>query len=40
LAEIQGFNGILGDFSFDEEGDVVMDPTVLIIEDGAFKTFE
>ncbi|PWW25450.1 branched-chain amino acid transport system substrate-binding protein [Cytobacillus oceanisediminis] len=40
LAEVQGFNGILGEFSFDEEGDVVMDPTVLVIEDGSFKVFE
>jgi branched-chain amino acid transport system substrate-binding protein len=40
LAEISGFNGILGEFSFDEEGDVVMNPTVLTIEDGAFKVFE
>ncbi|MFE8700701.1 ABC transporter substrate-binding protein [Cytobacillus sp. FJAT-54145] len=40
LAGISGFNGILGNFSFDEEGDVVMDPTVLVIKDGAFKVLE
>lgn len=40
LAEVKDFKGILGNFSFDEEGDVVMDPTVLVIEDGAFKIFE
>jgi len=40
LAEIKGLEGILGEFSFDEEGDVIMDPTVLIIEDGKFVVFE
>ena len=40
LAEVKDFKGILGNFSFDEEGDVVMDPTVLVIEEGAFKIFE
>ncbi len=39
LAEVK-ITGILGDFAFDEEGDVIMDPTVLVIEDGAFKVFE
>jgi branched-chain amino acid transport system substrate-binding protein len=40
LAQVKDFNGILGNFSFDEEGDVVMEPTVLIIEEGQFKVFE
>lgn len=40
LAETKDFQGILGSFSFDKEGDVVMDPTVLVIEDGKFKVFE
>jgi branched-chain amino acid transport system substrate-binding protein len=40
LAEISNFEGILGSFSFDEEGDVVMEPTVLIIKDGEFQVFE
>lgn len=40
LAEIRNFEGILGNFSFDEEGDVVMDPTVLIIEGGKFVEFQ
>jgi branched-chain amino acid transport system substrate-binding protein len=40
LAETQNFEGILGSVSFDEEGDVVMDPTVLIIKDGKFQVFE
>lgn len=39
LAEVK-INGILGDFAFDSEGDVIMEPTVLVIEDGAFKVFE
>ncbi|MBY0096012.1 ABC transporter substrate-binding protein [Mesobacillus maritimus] len=39
LAEVE-ISGILGDFAFDDEGDVIMDPTVLVIEDGAFKVFK
>jgi branched-chain amino acid transport system substrate-binding protein len=40
LAEIQGFQGILGEMSFDADGDIVMDPTVLVIKDGKFQIFE
>jgi len=40
LAEIKDLDGLLGKFSFDKDGDVVMDPTVLIIEDGKFQLFE
>ncbi|WP_019414092.1 ABC transporter substrate-binding protein [Paenisporosarcina sp. TG20] len=40
LAEIKDLDGVLGKFSFDEEGDVVMDPTVLVIKDGKFQLFE
>ncbi|MEH7123224.1 ABC transporter substrate-binding protein [Bacillus sp. JJ1532] len=40
LLEIKDLEGILGKFSFDEDGDVVMEPTVLIIEDKKFKIFE
>ncbi|MBS4189575.1 ABC transporter substrate-binding protein [Bacillus sp. FJAT-49705] len=40
LLEIKDLEGILGKFSFDKDGDVVMDPTVLIIKDGKFKVFE
>lgn len=40
LAEINGFEGILGAFSFDEEGDVEMTPTVITIKDGKFQLFE
>jgi branched-chain amino acid transport system substrate-binding protein len=40
LADIKGFEGILGNFSFDGDGDVVMDPVVLIIKDGQFQLFE
>lgn len=40
LAKIKDFPGILGKFSFDKDGDVVMDPTVLIIKDGKFQIFE
>jgi branched-chain amino acid transport system substrate-binding protein len=40
LAGIQNFEGVLGTFSFDAEGDVVMEPTVLVIKDGKFQLFE
>ncbi|MCM3568492.1 ABC transporter substrate-binding protein [Neobacillus mesonae] len=40
LAKTKDFPGILGNFSFDKDGDVVMDPTVLIIKDGKFQQFE
>lgn len=40
LAEIKDFPGILGNMSFDEVGDIVMEPTVLVINDGEFKLFE
>ncbi|MGM9929444.1 MAG: ABC transporter substrate-binding protein [Bacillus sp. (in: firmicutes)] len=40
LAETKDFEGILGNFSFDEEGDVVMDPKVVEIKDGKFVEFE
>lgn len=40
LAEIKGFQGVLGDFSFDKDGDVKMDPTVITIKDGKFRLFE
>ncbi|MBU8878431.1 ABC transporter substrate-binding protein [Bacillus sp. FJAT-29790] len=40
LSEIKDLEGILGSFSFDKDGDVVMDPTVLIIKDGKFQPFE
>lgn len=40
LLEIKDFEGILGKFSFDKDGDVVMEPTVLIIDEGKFKIFE
>ncbi|MBT2682304.1 ABC transporter substrate-binding protein [Bacillus sp. ISL-37] len=40
LAKTKDFQGILGSFSFDKDGDVVMEPTVLIIDEGKFKVFE
>ncbi|GIN92326.1 ethanolamine utilization protein EutJ [Siminovitchia terrae] len=40
LAEIKDFEGVLGTMSFDKDGDIVMEPTVLIVEDGKFKEFE
>ncbi|SOC36583.1 ABC transporter substrate-binding protein [Ureibacillus acetophenoni] len=40
LAETKDLEGILGKFSFDEVGDVIMDVTVLEIKDGKFIEFE
>ena len=40
LAETKDYEGILGKFSFDKEGDVVMDPTVVEIKDGKFVEFK
>lgn len=40
LAKTKDFEGILGNFSFDEEGDVLMDPTVLVIEGEKFVEFK
>ncbi|USK59291.1 ABC transporter substrate-binding protein [Peribacillus asahii] len=40
LAEIKDFEGILGSFSFDKDGDVEMEPTVITIKDGKFQLFE
>jgi branched-chain amino acid transport system substrate-binding protein len=40
LAETSGFQGILGEMSFDQDGDIVMEPTVLTIKDGKFQLFE
>ncbi|ARF13772.1 ABC transporter substrate-binding protein [Sporosarcina ureae] len=40
LAEIKDFEGVLGNMSFDEEGDIIMEPTVLIIEDDEYVVFE
>ena len=40
LAEIRDFDTILGPFSFNEVGDAVYDPIVLIVKDGEFEVFE
>jgi branched-chain amino acid transport system substrate-binding protein len=40
LANIRDFDTVLGKFSFDDVGDAVYDPVVLIIENGEFKIFE
>ncbi|MYB95537.1 ABC transporter substrate-binding protein [Candidatus Poribacteria bacterium] len=40
LAEIRDFETILGPFSFNEVGDAVYDPIVLIVKDGEFEIFE
>ena len=40
LADIQGFDTILGTFAFNADGDAVYDPIVLIVKDGKFEIFE
>ncbi len=40
LLNLEGFEGILGEVSFDDEGDIVMDPTVLTIENEEYIVFE
>jgi len=39
LAATRNFQGVLGNFSFDAERDVVMAPSVLIVKDGKFAIF-
>ena len=39
LAATRNFQGVLGNFSFDAERDVVMAPNVLIVKDGKFTIF-
>jgi len=39
LAATKDFQGVLGNFSFDAERDVVMAPNVLIVKDGKFTIF-
>ncbi len=40
LAQTMGFSTILGDFSFDPNGEAVYDSVVLIVEDGELQVFE
>lgn len=40
LADTMDFDTILGKFSFDEVGDAVYDPQILIVKEGAFAVFE
>jgi branched-chain amino acid transport system substrate-binding protein len=40
LAGIRDFDGVLGRFSFTEDGDVSMDPSVLVVRDGKFQLFQ
>ncbi len=40
LANISNFDTILGKFSFDENGDAVYDPKILIVKDGKLELFE
>ena len=39
LADIKDFDTVLGKFSFDDVGDAVYDPIVLIVKDGQFEVF-
>lgn len=40
LANISSFDTILGKFSFDENGDAIYDPKILIVKDGKLVLFE
>ena len=40
LAETEGFDTVLGSFSFDAVGDPVYDPVMLIVRDGGLEPFE
>ncbi len=40
LAETEGFDTVLGSFSFDAVGDPVYDPVTLIVENGVLEAFE
>ena len=40
LANISNLDTIFGDFSFNEVGDAVYDPIVLVVENGELKIFE
>ena len=40
LAEIRDFDTILGPFSFNDVGDAIYNPIVLIVKDGEFEVFE
>ncbi|MEN1967491.1 ABC transporter substrate-binding protein [Lentibacillus sp. N15] len=40
LVETKDLEGVLGNISLDDEGDVVMDPVVLTIKDGKFQEME
>jgi branched-chain amino acid transport system substrate-binding protein len=40
LANIKNFDTVLGQFSFDTDGDAVYDPKIVIVKDGQFEVFE
>ena len=40
LAQTMNLPTILGDFSFDPNGEAVYDPIVLIVKDGTLQSFE
>ena len=40
LANISGFETVLGNFSFDEVGDAVYEPKILIVQNGKLELFE
>ena len=40
LANIMNLDTILGQFSFNDDGDAVYDPTVLIVENGELVIFQ
>jgi branched-chain amino acid transport system substrate-binding protein len=40
LANLRDFDTVLGQFSFDTDGDAVYDPKIVIVKDGQFEVFE
>ena len=40
MANLSGFDTVLGQFSFNAVGDTVYDPIMLIVKEGEFHAFE
>ncbi|MYF93225.1 MAG: hypothetical protein F4184_14390, partial [Gemmatimonadetes bacterium] len=40
MANLSDFDTVLGKFSFNDIGDTVYDPVMLIVENGEFQAFE
>ncbi len=40
MANLSDFDTVLGEFSFNDGGDTVYDPSLLIVDNGEFQAFE